>query len=148
MTFNYSEADGLSVFSGVRDREAVRKVVDLPYRVFPKTEFSDNSTDVFGGAALKVWYDANDKISGAQIYYPEASFCLLGKQLLGKSVKDLELLLSEMGLELVFDIDGAGFNIKNDTVRFYVPALAELDKRARVEAVYVEIPEAKGESAH
>ncbi|MNY23880.1 hypothetical protein D3C86_1575640 [compost metagenome] len=140
MKFYYSEFDGLEVFRNIRDRGEVRAAIKLPYRVFPKTEYSENSTDVFGSAALKAWYSADDIIVGVQVYYPEGEFYFLGGQLLGVSVNELEVFLIGLGVGMEYEADKTGVNIKNNTVRFYAPDFGECGKRAKIEAVYLTIP--------
>ncbi|ATB66761.1 hypothetical protein [Pseudomonas mosselii] len=88
MNYTYSSQDGLDVFTGGRDE--VRAKLKLPYKVFAKTAFSENSTDVFGDVLMKVWYDRHARLSGVQLYYPEASVEFLGQTLLGISVELLE----------------------------------------------------------
>ncbi|WP_346400768.1 hypothetical protein [Pseudomonas syringae] len=142
MRFKYSESDGLSVFKNARFRNAIRKKLGGDYKAFPKTRFSENSTDVFGGAVVKVWYDANDEVKGVQLYHPEAEFYYFGKQLLGSNIEELELFFSSIGQSLIFDDDGTGFNAENNAIRFYVPYLDEFQKKARVECVYIDIAKA------
>lgn len=140
MIFRYSESDGLDVFKGIRHRAVIRMALGLPSRVLPKTEFSENSTDVFGSVAAKVWYTAEDVISGVEIYYPEAEFFIFGKQVLGGTVSDLELIVKGAGAGLTYEKDGSGVNIKEDTVRFYAPDVGVMMGQAKIEAVYIEIP--------
>jgi len=138
--FIYSEADGLSIFRGMRNRKAVRESIGLSYLELPKTEFSENSTDAFGEAVLKAWYDASNNISGVQLYHPAAEFYFSGLQLLGIFMKDLAACLRVLGVEFEYDEDGTGLNIKSNTVRFYAPDFFDIGEVAVVEAVYIDIP--------
>ncbi|NAT26111.1 hypothetical protein [Pseudomonas syringae] len=140
MRFEYSESDGLSIFKNARLRSTLRKKLGGDYKTFPKTQFSKNSTDVFSGAAVKVWYEADDEVKGVQLYHPEAEFYYFGKQLLGNKVEELELFFFAIGQPLIADDDGTGFSTINETIRFYVPDFYEFQKKACVECVHVDIP--------
>lgn len=140
MLFKYSDSDGVDRLFGIRNRGDVRRAIGVEYRVFPKTEFSDNSTDAFGGSIAKVWYDADDNARGIQLYYPAAEFYFSEKQFLGVDLGEAELFLCDQGVAFDYDDDNAGISIKGGAVRFYVPNTDELGKAAIIEAVYVEIP--------
>jgi hypothetical protein len=100
MKFYYSDSDGLEVFAGVRDRESVRRAIGLPFETFPKTEFSENSTDAFDGATIKAWYDAANIVCGVQLYHSSAEFYIQGRQLLGVSIAVAEKAFTELGMVL------------------------------------------------
>ncbi|MDH1629788.1 hypothetical protein [Pseudomonas mosselii] len=141
MNYTYSSQDGLDVFAGVRGRDEVRAKLKLPYKVFAKTAFSENSTDVFGDVLMKVWYDRHDRLSGVQLYYPEASVEFLGQTLLGISVELLEAFFQRIHANYAFEDDGSGLKLLTDglEIGLYVPDL-ESGKSAIVEAVYIPIP--------
>lgn len=141
MKFEYSKTDGLSIFKGIRTRDAVRKRIGVGYKTYAKTEFSENSTDVFGESMIKIWYSANDEIEGVQLYHPEAQFFYHEKQLLGIQTKELNLFFAALKQSLVLESDGTGFNARNNAIRFYVPELDELEESAKIECVYLEIPQ-------
>ncbi|MBN7822460.1 MULTISPECIES: hypothetical protein [Gammaproteobacteria] len=140
MLFKYSDSDGVDIFFGVRNRGDVRRAIGVECRVFPRTEFSDNSTDAFGGSIAKVWYDADDNACGIQLYYPAAEFYFSEKQFLGVGLGEAELFLSDQGVAFDCEDDNTGISIKGGAVRFYAPNADELGNAAIIEAVYVEIP--------
>lgn len=139
MKFVFDELYGLDILKKNRKRSDLRKYFGDSYREFPKAPFSKNSTDVFGGSVIKVWYEVDDTIEGIQVYHPEAEFYYYKNQLLGVSVKDLKSIFSSLGEDLFAEEDGSGFNARNNRVRFYVPDLEELNCDAKVECVYVDI---------
>jgi hypothetical protein len=141
MIYDYSETDGLAIFREVRNRADVRARIGIAYEVLPKTEFSDNSTDVFGSVVMRVWYTATDIISGVELYYPKAKFLLYGQQVLGCTVRELRLKVQAPDLILEEDADGTGFNVKDDTVRFFVPDWLEKGELATVDSIYLQIPD-------
>lgn len=140
MDFYYSNVDGLTVFTGVRNREYVRNVLGIEYRVLPKTEFSDNSIDTFGRSIAKCWYDKADKLREIELYDLDSRMFLLDKNVLGVSYLELKQILKSLSLNYDMDNEGLGINIFNDTVRFYIPNLAEDGNNAKVEAVWIKIP--------
>lgn len=139
MRFDYSELHGLDIFENIRSRTSLRSVLGDPSRVLPKTAFSENSTDVFGAVTMKAWYSEEDIVSGVEIYYPEAEFYIFGKQVLGRAVSELEIVVKDAGLDLLFENDGSGVSIKNDTVRFYAPDVGSLKGEAKIDAVYISV---------
>ncbi|MGC3894254.1 hypothetical protein [Pseudomonas urmiensis] len=142
MNFVYSATDGVDAFYGVRSREQVRERLNMPFRVFAKIEFSENSTDVFGDVVIKAWYDKKDRVSGVQLYHPEASLSFKGQQILGRTVNDVERFLQSVKVSYEFEADGSGLKIMADALELglYAPDLDVLGKDAHVEAIYVPIP--------
>jgi len=141
MKLTYCARNGLQVFAGVRARDDVRARLGLPYRIFAKTTFSENSTDAFGGVLLQAWYDKNDYVTGVQLYEPEARFEFRGQSILGASVREVERALQGLNAHYEFEEDGSGLKLLADGLELglYAPD-AKDDKEAKVEAVYIPIP--------
>lgn len=137
MRLNYSQSNGLESFFCAQGREEVRRVIDLPYRVFPKTEFLENSIDALGDAVMQVWYNYSDELLGMEVYFPNACFYYDGKQVLGLSIEDVESYFVAEGVRFKVEKDKTGLNVNQSSVRFYAPGMSDLGRRATVEAVYV-----------
>ena len=137
MRLNYNQSNGLEDFFSGQGREEVRKVIGLPYRIFPKTEFSENSIDAFGEAVMQVWYNCSDELLGLEVYLPNACFYYDGKQVLGLSIDDIESFFVAEGVPFEVEKDKTGINVNQNSVRFYAPDMSDLGGQATVEAVYV-----------
>lgn len=137
MKFIYSERNGLDGFAWGQDMSKVRETLGVPYRTFPKTDCSENSTDAFGDAIVKVWYDASDCMSGLQINHPNALFFYEGKQLLGQSLKEAENFFVALGISYELEADKTGITVSQDSVRLYVPDMIDLGGDAIVKAIYI-----------
>ncbi|WP_084309006.1 hypothetical protein [Phytopseudomonas flavescens] len=140
MFFEYSDDDGITLFDRVRERSKVRELMGGHVRVFPKTEFSENSTDVFGDVFAKVWYSADNNVSGVQLYDPDAKFYYAGKQILGLSLGEVRNFLNDSRIDFAYEEDGSGIVIEDGRVRIYIPDSDEYGELAKVEAVYIDIP--------
>jgi hypothetical protein len=138
MKFNYHEVWGLDIFEGIpQTRSAVRSRLGEPTNVLPKTAFSQNSTDVFGNAALRVWYTGEEEMLGIELYHPEVEFVFFGKQILGACVFELESSLTRAGLKISYNADGTGVSSEDGDLRFYAPNISEEKEQAKVLAVYI-----------
>ncbi|WLH54017.1 hypothetical protein [Pseudomonas tolaasii] len=137
MKLNYSQSKGLENFFCGQGREDVRKVIGLPYRVFPKTEFSENSNDAFGEAVMQAWYNSSNELLGLEVYFPNACFYYDGKQILGLSIEEVERFFVAEGVSFEVEKDKTGINVNQNSVRLYAPDMGDLGGRATVEAVYV-----------
>ena len=140
MNFYYSHNDGLTIFNSIRDRRDVRKAVGINYRVFPKTEYNENSVDSFGKLSIKCWYDKKNIITEVELHDLDAMFYLFNKQVLGISYKELKAILNENNICVVKDEEGLGINILKDTIRFYIPEIEEERDFAKVESIWLKIP--------
>lgn len=137
MRLNYSRSNGLEDFFCGQGREEVRRVIGLPYRVFPKTEFTENSIDAFGDAVMQVWYSCSNELLGLEVYLHNAFFYYEGKQILGLPIEDVESFFVAEGVSYEVEKDKTGINVDQNSVRFYAPDMNDLGGRATVEAVYV-----------
>jgi hypothetical protein len=138
MKFYFSIREGINSLGGVKSRGGLRSALGIPFEVLPKTKFSRNSSDVFGGAVLRAWYDERDLVTGVEIYHPAAEFFFEKAQLLGVSVGELEEFMKNLGVDLLVDKDGTGFSIYDDSIRFYVPDLEEMKAAAKIKAIYLD----------
>lgn len=86
MIFEYNEEHGVSLLVGVRDRARVRDLMGKDFRVLPKTEFSENTVDVFGNVVARAWYDACDVLVGIEFYALTLSFIFQGVRCWGRIV--------------------------------------------------------------
>lgn len=137
MKLNYSQSNGLEDFFCGQGRDEVRRVVGLPYRVFPKTEFSENSIDAFGEAVMQVWYNCSNELLSLEVYFPNSCFCYDGKKILGMSIEDVESFFVAEGVSFEVEKDKTGISVNQNSVRLYAPGMSDLGGRAMVEAVYV-----------
>lgn len=140
MNVIYNVKNGLEGLEGVRDRTAFRSTVALPYKTYPKTKFSENSTDVFGELVIKAWYDAKNCLCGVQLYHPNASFFYEELQILGLSIQEVEDFFSTKGILFEVEEDKSGVRVNRGSVRIYAPDMMDVGGTAKVEAVYVSIP--------
>lgn len=138
MIFEYNEKYGVSLLAGNRDRARVRDLIGCDFRVLPKTDFSENTIDVFGSVIARAWYDASDILIGIEFYAMGSEFYFSGQQVLGKDFQYLENLLSALGV--VFDVeeDGTGISINDGRLRFYIPDMLEGGPSAEIKSVYVD----------
>ena len=140
MDFYYSENDGLTIFNGIRDREEIRRAIGIDYRVFPKTEFSENSVDAFGKAVARCWYDTSNQCIEIEIYNISSKFYLYNQQLIGITYSKIKDILKSKNIDYCLDEEGLGINIFNDTIRFSISKIDECGELAKVEAVWIKIP--------
>ncbi|HHQ1839987.1 hypothetical protein [Acinetobacter sp. AKBS16] len=140
MDFYYSQTDGLTILKGIRNREDVRAAIGVEYRVLPKTEFSENSTDSFGRLIAQCWYDEANVLIEIELYDLDARLFLSDKNLLGISYFELKEILKSLDILYTLDDEGLGGNIFNDTVRFYIPNIDEEGDNAKVEAIWIKVP--------
>lgn len=138
MIFEYSEKYGVSLLAGDRDRARVRGLIGYDFRVLPKTEFSENTIDVFGSVIARAWYDASDILIGIEFYAMGSEFYFSGRQVLGKDFQYLENLLSTLGVAFDVEEDGTGISINDGRLRFYVPDMLESGPLAEIKSVYVD----------
>lgn len=139
MDFYYSKTDGLTILRGVRNREGVRKAIGTEYRVLPKTEFSENSTDSFGQLIAKCWYDKDNILIEIELYDLDARLFISNKNVLGISCLELKEILKSLDYTYILDEENLGINIFDDTIRFYIPNIDEGESSAKVEAVLIKI---------
>lgn len=137
MKFNYCESDGIDIFNGIRERMLIRSRIGGEVREFNSSAFSE-SMDAFGATELKVWYDGQNFITGAEII-GNSEFWLLGQNLIGVTVEYLKKFLSSHGFLIYIPDEGIEITIKKDSVRFYVPSMPELGNLAVVESIYVSV---------
>lgn len=143
MIFDYSEKYGVSLLAGVRDRARVRDLMGGDFRVLPKTEFSENTIDVFGGIIARAWYDASDILIGIEFYALGSEFYFSGGQVLGKDFQCIEKLLSTLGVAFDVEEDGTGISINAGRLRFYIPDMLESGALAEIKSVYVDLEKCK-----
>lgn len=139
MDFYYSQTDGLTILKGGRNREDVRKAIGTEYRVLPKTEFSENSTDSFGQLIAKCWYDKANVLAEIELYDLDARLFLSDKNVLGISYLELKEILKGLDYLYIVDDENLGVNIFDDMVRFYIPNMDEDGNNAKVEAVLIKM---------
>ncbi|WP_285351707.1 hypothetical protein [Pseudomonas sp. ME-P-057] len=137
MRLIYSQSSGLEHFFFGQGREEVRKVIGLPYKVFPKSEFSENSIDAFDEGVMQVWYNRSNELLGLEVYLPNAFFYYDGKQILGLSIEDIESFFVAEGVYFEVEKDKTGINVNQNSVRLYAPDMNDLGGRATVESIYV-----------
>ncbi len=140
MNFFYSETDGVTLFSGVRDRDDIRQSIKLPYKIFPKTKFSENSEDSFGNTALRVWYFSSNKVMEIEFYTPECNFFYKTYDLLSMTYGELLAVVKLHGWETVDPGEGLGFDLEGGSVRLYIPDIEDDGLNAKCKAVCVVVP--------
>lgn len=140
MDFYYSQSDGLTIFNGIRDRVDIRRAIGVDYRVLPQSEFDENSVDVFGKSIARCWYDVNDKCIGIELYDLGSRFYIFNQELMNINYFEIKDILKKDKVDFFMDDEGLGINIFNDTVRFYIPKIDEYGEQAKVEAIWVKIP--------
>ena len=138
MIFEYNKEHGISLLVGVRDRARVRDLMGKDFRVLPKTEFSENTVDVFGNVVARAWYDACDVLVGIEFYALGSEFYFSGSQVLGKDFQYIEKLLSTLGVAFDVEEDGTGISINDGRLRFYIPDMLESGPLAEIKSVYVD----------
>ncbi|OLU22207.1 hypothetical protein BVH03_25340 [Pseudomonas sp. PA15(2017)] len=138
MIFEYNEKYGVSLLAGVRDRARVRDLMGGDFRVLPKTEFSENTIDVFGSLVARTWYDASDILIGIEFYALGSEFYFSGVQVLGKDFQYIERFLSALGIAFDVEEDGTGISINDGVLRFYIPDMLESGPVAEIKSVYVD----------
>lgn len=140
MNFFYNAQHGVSLFETTRNRGIVRKLMNLPYDVSPKTEFGENSKDFFGNTTAKVLYYANNDIMGIELYEPDAAFYYNTYNLLSMSYGGLLAVCDLHSWAYTHDDEGLGIDLEDGNIRLYIPDIDEEGVNAQCKAVYITVP--------
>ncbi|WP_449430051.1 hypothetical protein [Pseudomonas putida] len=104
-----------------------------PCTEFLKSKFSVNSTDDFSDLNLHVFYDADNKVRGVELFQG-AEVVFRGLNVFDSAIEDLSKALNGLGVALV--ANDSGFEILGGLIKLYAGD-AEASLGSKVEAFYV-----------
>lgn len=135
MIFKFISFGCVGLLRSGMSRKDVRDVLGGDVSTFKKGSDDENETDDYGVHRVHVYYDADDRLEGAE-FLIGSEFYFGGMKVVGERCYLVCGLFLKRGVKM--DADTAGFKVREHGLSFYVPEGGSYEVDALVKSVYVD----------